>query len=109
MFVMWSTASPTRLYHLTGGPTLLALFSAYLQSGTTSFTELPALSTDGSNAGSFPVKRAQLLCYTSKGFGAAYGSSSAQSTSAAQHFALMTEVGIYHGSLLFSNSANTSE
>ena len=33
LFVLWSTASPTRLYHLTGGPTLLALFSAYLQSG----------------------------------------------------------------------------
>lgn len=109
MFVMWSTAAPTRLYHLTGGPTLLALFSAYLQSGTTSFTELPALSTDGSNVGSFPVKRAQLLCYTSKAFGAAYASSSSQSTSAAQHFALMTEVGIYHGSLLFSNSANAAE
>ena len=105
-FVMWSTACPTRLYHLTGGPTLLALFSAYLESGTTSFTELPALSTDGTSAGNYPVKRAQLLCYTTKGFGGAYASSSVQGgSSGAQHFALMTEMGIYHGSLLFSNAA----
>ena len=104
LFVLWSTASPTRLYHLTGGPTLLALFSAYLQSGTTSFTELPNLAVDtGIGAPLSALKRAQLLCYSSKGLSSAGASS--RGTSTAQHFALMTEVGVYHGSLLFSNQA----
>ena len=108
---MWSTASPTRLYHLTGGPSLLALFSAYLQSGTTSFTELPSLSADNSSgvAGCFPVKRAQLICYTSKSFGASFASGAAQSSSAGLQFALMTDVGVYHGSLLFSNAVGGAE
>lgn len=107
LFVLWSTASPTRLYHLTGGPTLLALFSAYLQSGTTSYTELPALTVpDGSAPAAF--KRAQLQCYSSKGFAGSY--TTTQSSSTSQQFALMTEIGIYHGSLLFSNStANATE
>lgn len=101
-FVLWATASPTRLYHLTGGPTLLALFSAYLQSGTTSCTELPTLSSDVGTGGApaaAPFKRTQLVCYTRSSTAAA-----ARSTSTAQHFALMTEMGIYHGTLMFSNN-----
>jgi hypothetical protein len=103
LFVLWSTAAPTRLYHLTGGPTLLALFSTYLQTGTSSFTELPSLTPDSSKtAHTAALRRAQLVCYSSRGQSAA--ASSARSTSTAQHFALMTEVGIYHGSLLFSTN-----
>ena len=86
LFVMCATSSPTRMYHFIGGPTFSQLFAEYVQSGTTSFTELPG-----------EIKRAELYCY----------SKNAQSR--AQNFALMTEMGIYHGSLLFTNSnASTS-
>jgi hypothetical protein len=103
-FVLWSTTSPTRLYHLTGGPTLLAMFSAYLQSGTTSYTELPTLAADPV-AGIVPpsLKRAHLVCYSNRGLQASHA---ARTTSTAQQFALMTELGIYHGTLLFSTNAS---
>jgi hypothetical protein len=103
-FVLWSTTSPTRLYHLTGGPSLLAMFSAYLQSGTTSYTELPTLAADPV-AGIVPptLKRAHLVCYSNRGLQA---SNAARTTSTAQQFALMTELGIYHGTLLFSTNAS---
>lgn len=81
IFVMCATSSPTRMYHFIGGPTFSALFAEYVQSGTTSFTELPG-----------EIKRAELYCY----------GKSAQTR--AQNFALMTEMGIYHGSLLFTNT-----
>lgn len=106
LFVLWSTASPTRLYHLTGGPTLLALFSAYLQSGTTSYTELPALTAPEAGSVQPAFKRAQLQCYSSKGFAGTY--TTTQSSSTSQQFALMTEIGIYHGSLLFSNTTSNA-
>ena len=120
-FVMWSIAAPaTRLYHLTGGPSLQALFAAYLTSGTTSYTELPAAESSsgggsggmGGAGGASSQRRPQLYCYTGKGGGV--GANGGQGgvgmgNSAAQQFALMTETGIYHGSLLFSNSASSAE
>jgi hypothetical protein len=81
LFVMCATSSPTRMYHFIGGPSFSQLFADYVQSGTTSFTELPG-----------EIRRAELYCY----------SKSLQTR--AQNFALMTEMGIYHGSLLFSNA-----
>lgn len=102
-FVLWCTASPTRLYHLTGGPTLLGMFSAYLQSGTSSYTELPSPVADPV-AGYVPptLRRSQLVCFSNRGCSV---SNASRSTSTAQQFALMTEIGIYHGTLLFSTSA----
>ncbi len=78
---MCATSSPTRMYHFIGGPTFDRLFSDYVQSGTTSFTELPG-----------EIRRAELHCY---------GKST---QTRAQNFALMTEMGVYHGSLLFTNT-----
>lgn len=82
MFVMCATSSPTRMYHFIGGPTFAQLFGEYSASGTTSFTELPG-----------EIRRAELYCY---------GKST---QTRAQNFALMTEMGIYHGSLLFTKSS----
>jgi hypothetical protein len=86
IFVLAATATPTRLYHFLGGPTFVQLFQQYSQSGSTSFQELPGV-----------VARAELHCY------------SRQPQSRAQSFALMTGVGIYHGSLLFTSAQNSSE
>lgn len=80
IFVMCATSSPTRLYHFLGGPTFTALFAEITQNGTTSFTELPG-----------EIKRAELHLY------------SKNLQQHAQNFALMTQMGIYHGTLLFSN------
>eukprot|EP00428_Durinskia_dybowskii_P070223 CAMPEP_0170407188 /NCGR_PEP_ID=MMETSP0117_2-20130122/28114_1 /TAXON_ID=400756 /ORGANISM="Durinskia baltica, Strain CSIRO CS-38" /LENGTH=1170 /DNA_ID=CAMNT_0010664419 /DNA_START=122 /DNA_END=3634 /DNA_ORIENTATION=+ len=99
MFVLWCTTSPTRLYHLTGGPTLLALFSSFLQSGSTSFTEVPMRNVEKTGMVMPAVKRVKLICRGDDG--ATNGS--LRRTSAAQYFALMTDVGLYHGYLLFSN------
>jgi hypothetical protein len=133
LFVMWSTTTPARLYHVTGGPSLQALFASYVSAGATSFTELPGMGP-ASIAGPLPAgaesnagpgmsssggggiggawgasgkQRALLYCYTPKSNGAATSYSSPQKGSSSQHFALLTEMGIYHGSLLFSSSAGT--
>ncbi len=85
LFVMCATSSPTRMYHFLGGPTFAALFAEYTQSGATSFTEMPG-----------DIKRAELYCY------------SKNIQTRAQNFALMTEMGIYHGSLLFANTGSSA-
>lgn len=74
---MFSTSSPTRLYHFLGGPTFQQLFS---DSAVTTFTELPG-----------EVHRAELHCFSPIG------------GTRAQKFALMTGAGIYNGSLEESN------
>ena len=102
LFVMWATSSPTRLYHFSGGPTFQALFATcthtHAHDGGAPFTELPG-----------EMLHAELHCYTkgtlSRGGGA--GSSQAHS-GRAQNFALMSEVGIYHGSLLFASSSGSN-
>eukprot|EP01038_Epipyxis_sp_PR26KG_P012525 gene12525-16800_t len=83
IFVMFATSSPTRLYHFHGNSSFLQMFQSHSNASSDSFVELPG-----------DIRRSELHCY----------SRSPQSN--AQTFAMMTEMGIYHGSLLFSNTAH---
>jgi hypothetical protein len=75
-FALFATESPTRLYHLVGGPTLSQLFSDASHNGEPPFTELPG-----------DIKNADLHCF------------SKVVSPKADSFALMTGAGIYYGSL----------
>lgn len=82
IFVMCSTPSPTRLYLFLGGPGYTQVFSpASLGGESPSFTELPG-----------SVASADLYCFNKPPH------------TRAQTFALTTELGIYHGSFLFSST-----
>jgi hypothetical protein len=82
IFVMCSTPSPTRLYLFLGGPGYTQVFSpASLGGESPSFTELPG-----------SVVSADLHCFNKPPH------------TRAQTFALTTELGIYHGSFLFSST-----
>lgn len=77
IMAVFSTSSPTRLYHCFGGSNFQQLFS---DNAVTTFTELPG-----------EVHRADLHCFSAIG------------GTRAQKFALMTGAGIYYGSLGESN------
>jgi len=85
IFVLAATASPTRLYSFLGGPTLEALFADCREQGRENFSEL----------GSSPL--AELHCFTPQSQGQGHSL-----------FALLTERGIYHGSLQFSSTQQFS-
>lgn len=86
IFVMCSTPSPTRLYLFLGGPGYTQVFSPSSLGGESpSFTELPG-----------SVSSADLLCFNKPPH------------TRAQTFALTTELGIYHGSFLFSSTQTRS-
>jgi hypothetical protein len=74
LYVLFSTDSPTRLYHLVGGPTLHQIFIDL--AGEPPFIELPG-----------ETPRAELVCY------------SKSPSPKADHFALLSGAGIYNGSL----------
>ena len=78
IFVMAVTSEPTRLYHYLGGPTFTHLFAHYVRTGTSSFAELP---------GSLP--KVELDCFVRS------------NELTAQHFALMSQYGVYHGNLQY--------
>lgn len=82
-YVLFSTDSPTRLYHIVGGPSLHQLFSELTNDPP--FIELPG-----------EVARAELICY-----------SKTQSPKS-DFFALLTGAGIYHGSLKEIRSGQVS-
>ena len=86
IFIMCATSSPTRLYHFVGGPTFQNLFSDYVQSGTTSFVELPG-----------DIAKTELHCYSRK------------PGSRPQFFAFMSQVGVYHGALTMNNISHSSD
>ncbi|CAM9575226.1 unnamed protein product [Chrysoparadoxa australica] len=89
ILVMAATANPTRLYTLLGGPTLEALFRSYREPGNTSFQELP---------GHLMTTELRLL------YNAVGGSSH---NSQPEAFAMLTSLGVYHGSLALSSNSKT--
>lgn len=80
LFVMFSTTSPTRLYFFLGSGSFKDIFVA----SNSSFTELPG-----------GISRAELHCFNK------------YTHTRAQSFALMTAMGIYHGSIVFSPSSTS--
>lgn len=82
VFIMCVTSSPTRLYYFYGGPTFAQVFSNYSVDGIT-FSELPGT-----------ITHAELHCST---------------TGSTPTFAIMTQEGIYHGTMLVTNAATSSE
>lgn len=86
IFVMCTTSSPTRLYHFLGGPSFSQLFQDYKASGASSFVELPG-----------SVERSELLFHKT------------EEQDRNQSFSLLTKQGMYHGSLLLSNSSTSSD
>lgn len=86
IFIMCVTSSPTRLYHFLGGPTCSQLFQDYKTSGESSFIELPG-----------SVERSELLVCKRE-----------QALDRKQAFAMLTKMGMYHGSLLLSSTASSS-
>mmetsp|Transcript_13019 Transcript_13019/g.19636 ORF Transcript_13019/g.19636 Transcript_13019/m.19636 type:complete len:1090 (-) Transcript_13019:185-3454(-) len=82
IFVILSTSSPTRLYHFIGGPSFQQLFQDYKTTGSSSFTELPGT-----------IDCASLHCYSKR------------HPELVQAYALVTQMGLYHGSILLSTSA----
>jgi hypothetical protein len=83
LFVLCATSSPTRLYHFRGGPTFESLFASYANRGESSFTELPG-----------DISRAELHCICS------------DTTNKSPTFALITELGLYHGTATFPYSSS---
>ncbi len=80
-FIMFSTAKPTRIYQFNGVGNFSQLFSSNnLNSSGNNFIELPG-----------DISKPELIFYRNK------------SHSRVPHFALMTGVGIYYGSLLFGS------
>eukprot|EP00605_Chrysophyceae_sp_TOSAG23-4_P000496 GSChrysophyteH1.ASY1.ANO1.556.1 assembled CDS len=79
--VLAATSQPTRLYNFIGKTNFQSVFSSYANGGET-FTELPG-----------ELGRAELLCYPPT-----------SQTSLTQNFALMTQSGIYHGSILIKGT-----
>ncbi len=85
LFVLMATSSPTRLYHLMGAGSFETLFQPYRGARSASFMELPG-----------SLDRVELHCFSSP------------SLSGTRPFALMTEEGIFHGSLHTSAAASSS-
>lgn len=81
IFVLCVTSQPTRLYHFIGGPSFQQLFQDYKNSGTSTFAELPG-----------QIDEAELHCYSKRHH------------ELNQSFAMTTQLGVYHGSMLLPNA-----
>ena len=110
LLVLYGTSSPTRLYHFMG-PLAAARQSIHafftLLSGDSSFTELPSnpqASANSTRQGAATIGSSRLLCSSiptvlQEGNSWQTAETEGIKSNARQIFALMTQLGIYHGPL----------
>jgi hypothetical protein len=89
-------SSNTRMYTFYGGPTFAQLFTDVMNRGKASYNDLPG-----------DIKRAELHFYTDKPSQQQPAAARASTKANKQTFALMTEMGIYHGSAKFPSSVSS--